>query len=97
MNERRFPILRSSTDKRLNPDYPSSVPWSVVAPHERQALRNHGGQSLETLARRGGLSYLEMMCVLEDRELEWHDDWTEANKRAVAFLIRLLASLEPTT
>lgn len=56
LTERRFPIQ----------DGPS-IPWRAIAPHERQALRNHD-QSLETLARRGGLSPCEAVAVLEDRK-----------------------------
>lgn len=43
-----------------------SIPWIVIAPHEGQAICNHG-QDLETLNRRGGLSWSEMIAVLEDR------------------------------
>lgn len=44
-----------------------SVPWGMVAPHERQARTNHGGQSLERLNERGGLDPTELVAVLEDR------------------------------
>ena len=43
-----------------------TIPWSVVEPHAAQAMRNHG-QTLERLAERGGLSYTELISVLEDR------------------------------
>lgn len=43
-----------------------SIPWMVIAPHEGQAICNHG-QDLETLNRRGGLCWSEMIAVLEDR------------------------------
>ena len=43
-----------------------SIPWMVIAPHEGQASCNHG-QDLETLNRRGGLCWSEMIAVLEDR------------------------------
>lgn len=56
-----FPILR-------HPEF--RLPWTVIAPHERQAQRNHY-QSLEQLARRGGLSIIEAWCVLTDT------DWME--------------------
>lgn len=42
------------------------IPYAVIEPHERQAESNHY-QSLETLERRGGLSYCEALAVLEDR------------------------------
>lgn len=44
-----------------------SIPWVVIIPHEKQAIYNHG-QDLETLNRRGGLCWSEMIAVLEDRE-----------------------------
>jgi hypothetical protein len=50
-----------------------SVPWKVVAPHERQAQINHD-QSLETLASRGGLTLCELAAVLEDRPWRKMDD-----------------------
>lgn len=43
------------------------VPWSLMAPHEARAQRNHGGQSLARLAERGGLSACEALAVIEDR------------------------------
>lgn len=42
------------------------IPWDMIAPHERQAERNHY-QSLRTLHSRGGLSPCEAVAVLEDR------------------------------
>ena len=58
MSERLFPIM----------DGPA-IPWRLIAPHERQARRNHD-QSLERLAERSGLSCCEALAVLEDRQ--WH-------------------------
>jgi len=57
-----FPILWPT-----NSGAPASIPWSVIAPHEKQALKNHGGQSLKRLAERGGLSPCKAVAVLEDR------------------------------
>lgn len=45
---------------------PDSIPWEVIALHERQANLNHG-HSLETIARRGGLSPYELLAVLLDQ------------------------------
>lgn len=45
-----------------------AIPWSMIAPHERQARENHD-QSLERLAQRGGLGPYEACLVLEDRKL----------------------------
>lgn len=43
------------------------IPWSVLAPHEKQAQLNHG-QSLERLAERRGLCPSEAIAVIEDRK-----------------------------
>ena len=69
----RFPMLPAMDRKRELSlkalECPTSIPWSVIAPHERQADRNHG-QTLKRLAERGGLSACEAVAVLEDRD--WH-------------------------
>lgn len=52
--------------KVLGTNEKCSIPWIVIAPHEGQAICNHG-QDLETLNRRGGLIWSEMIAVLEDR------------------------------
>ena len=54
--DKEFPILKSNG---------ATIPWESIAPHEEQALRNHG-QSLEKLASRGGLSWCEALAVLRD-------------------------------
>ncbi len=56
--DREFPLQ----NKELR-----SIPWAMIAEHEAQALKNHGGQSLKTLARRGGLSAMEAVDVLSDK------------------------------
>lgn len=64
-----FPVLiqpRTVHERRLMTDWPRRVPWRVVADHEDQAQRNHG-QSLVTLASRGGLDPQEMWCVVHDK------------------------------
>jgi hypothetical protein len=58
---RMFPIMGKTL---------TSVPWSLLAPHEAQAVRNHS-QSLERLAQRGGLSACEALAVIEGRK--WGD------------------------
>ncbi len=69
MSERRFKILSGSPHgdewKRLG--CPKSIPWDVIAPHEKQAMSNHGQQTLDTLDRRGGLWVTELLAVLSDR------------------------------
>jgi len=62
----QFPIM-PNYPVRNHPQPPSSIPWSLIAPHEQQAMRNHV-QSLNRLAERGGLSACEAVAILEDRD-----------------------------
>ncbi len=41
------------------------VPWGILEGHEGQALINHN-QTLARLAERGGLSLVEMACILNN-------------------------------
>lgn len=84
-----FPVLLGYGRERirlLDLGCPESVPWEAVAPHEAQALRNHG-QSLERLAERGGLSPLELLAVIGDCPLRDVRHLTDAF--AVAFVQRV--------
>lgn len=54
--EKRFPILNEI----------ENIPWKAIEPHREQAMANHN-QTLERLAERGGLSWLETLAVLHDR------------------------------
>lgn len=53
MSEKKFPILGTN----------ESIDWNLIALHEKQAMENHCGQTLEQLARRHGLSWYELLCV----------------------------------
>lgn len=57
MSEKKFPILETN----------ESIDWNLIAPHEKQAMENHCGQTLEQLARRHGLSWYELLCVMLDK------------------------------
>lgn len=57
MSEKKFLILGTN----------ESIDWNLIAPHEKQAMENHCGQTLEQLARRHGLSWYELLCVLLDK------------------------------
>ena len=79
-SDRRFPIMRWG-----------SIPWGVIAPHEERAKSNHGGQSLEKLASRGGLDPVEAIAVLEGRP--WllgmnKKETRDARGRCIEVLIR---------
>jgi hypothetical protein len=85
----RFPVLLTHSERKAHPDIPRDVPWSLLAPHEAQALRNHD-QTLARLAARGGLGPDEMWCVVNGKH------WREAPKMedAIAWL-RSVAGEEP--
>lgn len=68
----KFPIL--GTNPR---EY---IPLDIIKPHENQAILNHS-QTLERLAERGGLGWIEALCVLEDREYDFHTKLTEMSAR----------------
>ena len=44
----------------------NEIPWDFIAPHEQQALANHG-QTLNRLAERGGLGASEALDIVEGR------------------------------
>lgn len=73
--ERVFTVMMSLKEEPLLRRDPSlyfrrSVPWAMVAPHEAQARTNHGGQTLQRLFERGGLSPFELVCVLTDTHFD---------------------------
>lgn len=61
LSGKRFPIMIGNVAR----DYrgPRSVPWEMVEPHRETAQRFHG-QTLEQLAKRGGLSWCEFATVV---------------------------------
>lgn len=70
--EPEFPIQIATPEHNWPPQL-KSIPWSLIAAHEKQALENHCGQSLKRLAERCGLSAMEAVAVLEDKT--FHDRW----------------------
>lgn len=56
-----FPVLQPGHQPQ---EY---IPYNIIAPHEAQAMRNHGGQTLQRLAERGGLDWTEILAVLRDK------------------------------
>jgi len=65
---RRFPVInKSGVGVRF-------IPWEVLIGHENQAMANHSYQTLEMLARRGGLSFEEILAILEDRKFSKDPD-----------------------
>jgi hypothetical protein len=69
---------------------PHSVPWDLVAPHEAQALINHG-QTLERLHARGGLDCVELYCVMHGLRWPHGDEWKNLLEPALEFVKGLVA------
>lgn len=70
------------------------LPWSLVVPHEQQAMANHY-QSLEKLASRGGLSFCEAAAILENRrwsKIVWPAGHEKPEDPARSYLERLIAA-----
>lgn len=65
---RQFPIQGQPSGVPRHHWPARTIPWSLIAPHEARAKRNHD-QDLETLARRGGLGYDEALWMLLDTDL----------------------------
>lgn len=64
---KRFPVMAS-------PGYAAcSIPWVAIAPFDRQAQANHGGQTLEELAKRGGLTRCEIEWMRRGDRWRDHD------------------------
>lgn len=96
-SEREFPVLwpwdRERHAQLVALGCPRSVPWSLVAPHERQARANHS-QSLERLAERGGLSPSELVAVLSGESLTYAIG--RPATETVPLLLALLSEEGPT-
>lgn len=65
----KFPIFRGF-GRDLDRHAPAEIPWAMIAPHEAQAVENHG-QTLRRLAERGGLSPCEAVAIMKDTA--WHE------------------------
>jgi hypothetical protein len=55
-----------------------AIPWDVIAPFDKQCQRNHGGQTLEDIARRGGLGTTEAIAVLLG--VDYFDYWDKEGR-----------------
>jgi hypothetical protein len=89
--ERMFPIMGVSIASRVAP-----IPWAVIAPCEAQAMANHGGQSLEKLASRGGLDPIEAVAVLSGQRCPTKvGDYPAAHAAADKRLRDIVAGVQP--
>lgn len=62
-------LMKKNASKKFPIMHSAMIPWEVLAPHEPQAITNHG-QTLQRLAERGGLSWGEAAAILEDSRFE---------------------------
>lgn len=88
-----FPIL--ATCIKRNPLAPHAVPWRVVETWAPRLRRNHGGQTVERLAERGGCSWGELYCAFMNYDLGkigWTDEDELACTRA---MIKVFKTMEP--
>lgn len=74
---RGFPVLYNLSD-RARPEWPRSVPWDFLAPHEAQAQKNHS-QTLKRLSERGGLCPREILSVLDGKSWSAYVDMPMAD------------------
>ena len=84
MAEKLFRLLQTRSSKNEK-TCPSAIPWSIIAPFEKQAKANHY-QTLEQLNERGGLDVRELWMVMNNKgyhdkaEMPPHDeccDWLD--------------------
>ena len=69
--EKQFPLIQS------NSHGPKSINFSLLKPFNKRAILNHN-QDLEPLANRGGLSYYELYCLLNDKGLDENPVFTDS-------------------
>lgn len=85
--QRMFPILIHSSG--TPGPCPGAIPWDAIKPYERMAQINHQ-QSLEELARRGGLCPEEAYLVMTGRAWKGETFSKEFELEACAFLDKIL-------
>lgn len=94
---KRFPIIRTWHSEGA--PQPEWIPWELIGPHEAQARKNHG-QTLEQLAKRGGLDVCEAVAVIEDVDFRtrWsgsRDNGRDKTREAIAILETLCKQDSP--
>ena len=81
-------IAKARTDEGLT-KLVIALPWDMIEPHEAQAMKNHGGQTLARLAERGGLSAAEALAVIRNQQR-----LRTTNVHAAALLLSYLEAWE---
>ncbi len=87
-------INMTRAEKRRYDPYPilgtnprQYIPRGLLDPHAEQAWENHG-QSLDGLAKRGGLSWVEALAIIEDKKLP---DAEQGPRKARAIIVDMAA------
>ena len=91
-DDKRFPVLSTRNGECRF----TWIPWSAIEAHRKQAEGNHG-QTLEVLARRGGLDPAELFLALSDRKLfespligtESEERWRKLTRQGVERIAQL--------
>lgn len=83
-DDRHFPVLGTK----------DTVPWDFVAEHAHRVRLNHGYQTLETLARRSGLSWEELRAATIDKPWHTYDHLSDA--QAKPEVLRLVTAWRKT-
>ncbi len=78
-----FPILNA---RKFG--LPVTIPMSLITPHAVRIGLNHGGQTVERIAERGGLSPREIYAAINDLRLS--ESLKISEKEAVIFILSLL-------
>ena len=86
MTEPMFPILNDPIIRQ--------IPWAALAPHEKQAQANHGGQTLRGLAGRGGLSIHEAYWIMKDRPFPFASFGQKTGRREASYRVALMRLLQ---
>jgi hypothetical protein len=71
-----------------------SVTWNATPEDETQARANHGGQSLQVLANRGGLDWSELHAILEHERYEATVRIEDLSRQCVNTILRQRAGIE---
>lgn len=90
---RQFPIIRTWHSEGA--PQPSWIPWELLEPHEDRAVKNHS-QTLEQLAKRGGLDVCEAVAIIENKSFyeRWKstvDNGRDNTREAIEILERLMS------
>lgn len=70
------------------------VIWTPTPEDRAQAKNNHGGQSLEKLASRGGVDWSELHAILEHEDYDASVRIEDLSRQCVDTILRMRANTE---